>query len=618
MAAISVLAPYPVFNDRDGQPLDDGNIYVGSENLDPITNPIQVYWDEALTIQASQPIKTSGGFPSYQGTPADLYVNADNFSITVTDKNDLLVYTSLKGAIKVSIPPSSITADQVEYDPPFTGALTSGYTVEDKLSQSVSVKDFGAIGDGTADDTAAIQAAIDSFASGQGTISFPNGRYLITSTVTIDQDRINLIGEGVWVTEILFEPSADDICFFFGKGGEGTTNAGAISQCSLREMSFRSTNLTYKKTALELKDISLFQCDNVAIGGSTRWLGNGSIGVRIRGREASSFSNMYVQTNRPFSFAQNTNFPTICLDHFNFHNMYTACRGHLESPAVLGESNFFFEPGVNFSNISFTGYQAWLRGRYGLYYDNSVTAAAGQSYNMNIQNVRWEGDFGFDDTGYGFYFSHGATSTVDNITIQNVRMGEIGNGYYFRKFVGVTLMNNVWSRTTGEVLNIDSTVGTEFVQIINCFWQTGSTASIASVFAPISGVIAPTTGPVYKSVIYTASQSAYRRDLIAGVPINQGAIAVAAPDPTVVTLPLDATATVICSFTDSRGKFALIGFNESAKTTTLIYNDGTWSNTQGTAASLNVYWDAGSSTWKLENKVGVSRQVFMQALGSNQ
>lgn len=618
MAAISVLAPYPVFNDRDGQPLDDGNIYVGTENLDPITNPIQVYWDEALTIQASQPIKTSGGFPSYQGTPADLYVNADNFSITVTDKNDLLVYTSLRGAIKVSIPPSSITADQVEYDPPFTGALTSGYTVEDKLSQAISVKDFGAVGDGTADDTAAIQDAIDSFASGQGTIYFPKGRYLITSTITIDQDRINLVGEGVWVTEIQFEPSANDICFFFGKGGEGTTNAGAISQCSLREMSFRSTNLTYKKTALELKDISLFRCDNVVIGGSTRWLGNGSIGVRIRGREASSFSNMYVQTNRPFSFAQNTNFPTICLDHFNFHNMYTACRGHLESPAVLGESNFFFEPGVNFSNISFTGYQAWLRGRYGLYYDNSVTAAAGQSYNMNIQNVRWEGDFGVDDTGYGFYFSHGATSTVDNITIQNVRMGEIGNGYYFRKFVGVTLMNNVWSRTTGEVLNIDSTVGTEFVQIINCFWQTGSTASIGTAFAPISGVIAPTTGPVYKSVIYTASQSAYRRDLIAGVPINQGAIAVAAPDPTVVTLPLDATATVICSFTDSRGKFALIGFNESAKTTTLIYNDGTWSNTQGTAGSLNVYWDAGSSTWKLENKVGVSRQVFMQALGSNQ
>jgi hypothetical protein len=618
MAAISVLAPYPVFNDRDGQPLDDGNIYVGTENLDPITNPIQVYWDEALTVPATQPIKTSGGFPSYQGTPADLYVNADNFSITVTDKNDLLVYTSLRGAIKVSIPPSSITADQVEYDPPFTGALTSGYTVEDKLSQAISVKDFGAVGDGTADDTAAIQDAIDSFASGQGTIYFPKGRYLITSTVTIDQDRINLVGEGVWVTEILFEPSADDICFFFGKGGEGTTNAGAISQCSLREMSFRSTNLTYKKTALELKDISLFRCDNVAIGGSTRWLGNGSIGVRIRGREASSFSNMYVQTNRPFSFAQNTNFPTICLDHFNFHNMYTACRGHLESPAVLGESNFFFEPGVNFSNISFTGYQAWLRGRYGLYYDNSVTAAAGQSYNMNIQNVRWEGDFGFDDTGYGFYFSHGATSTVDNITIQNVRMGEIGNGYYFRKFVGVTLMNNVWSRTTGEVLNIDSTVGTEFVQIINCFWQTGSTASIGTAFAPISGVIAPTTGPVYKSVIYTASQSAYRRDLIAGVPINQGAIAVAAPDPTVVTLPLDATATVICSFTDSRGKFALIGFNESAKTTTLIYNDGTWSNTQGTAASLNVYWNAGTSAWELENKVGVSRQVFMQALGSNQ
>jgi hypothetical protein len=42
MAALSVQVPYPVFYDRDGQPLDNGNIYIGIANLDPTTNPLQV------------------------------------------------------------------------------------------------------------------------------------------------------------------------------------------------------------------------------------------------------------------------------------------------------------------------------------------------------------------------------------------------------------------------------------------------------------------------------------------------------------------------------------------------------------------------------------------------
>ena len=61
-----------------------------------------------------------------------------------------------------------------------TGAVQR--TVESKLQDVVSVKDFGAVGDGVTDDTAAIQAAIDS----AGTVVMPAGIYRITSALIVD------------------------------------------------------------------------------------------------------------------------------------------------------------------------------------------------------------------------------------------------------------------------------------------------------------------------------------------------------------------------------------------------------------------------------------------------
>ena len=96
MSALSVEPPYPAFADADGQPLDDGYILIGTVNLNPITNPIDVYFDSALTVAAVQPIRTSGGYPVYQGTPARIYTTGD-YSIQVQNKNGTVVYTSLSG-----------------------------------------------------------------------------------------------------------------------------------------------------------------------------------------------------------------------------------------------------------------------------------------------------------------------------------------------------------------------------------------------------------------------------------------------------------------------------------------------------------------------------------------
>ena len=93
MAAPTIKVPYPVFTNRDGSPIDNGNVYIGTAFMDAEANPIQVYWDDALSIPAAQPIKTSGGYFYRNGTVANVFVNGD-YSMTVKDSKYALVYTS--------------------------------------------------------------------------------------------------------------------------------------------------------------------------------------------------------------------------------------------------------------------------------------------------------------------------------------------------------------------------------------------------------------------------------------------------------------------------------------------------------------------------------------------
>ena len=96
MSALSIQPPYPAFAGADGQPLENGYIWVGTVNLSPQVNQIAVYWDSALTIPAAQPIRTLNGYPVYQGTPSRFYAASD-YSIQVLDSKGTVVYTSTNG-----------------------------------------------------------------------------------------------------------------------------------------------------------------------------------------------------------------------------------------------------------------------------------------------------------------------------------------------------------------------------------------------------------------------------------------------------------------------------------------------------------------------------------------
>lgn len=99
--------------------------------------------------------------------------------------------------------PSFDATEQTFWTPVVTKAAAMSKVALDKAyngvsNQSINVKHptYGATGNGTTDDTAAIAAAVTAAKAAQRTLYFPAGTYKITSNQTIDWDYATIIGDG--------------------------------------------------------------------------------------------------------------------------------------------------------------------------------------------------------------------------------------------------------------------------------------------------------------------------------------------------------------------------------------------------------------------------------------
>jgi len=191
------LTPSPKiqFFDSNGNPLVGGKLYTYASGT---STPLTTYTDyTGATANTNPIILDSRG-------ECNLWLSGALYTLTLKSATDVLIW-SVDGVN------GSFTANNISYTPAGLGAVTT--TVQAKLRQTVSVQDFGAVGDGVTDDTLAIQAAINALSVNGvgGTVLLPAGAYKISLNLNItwpdstDQNtpgRVTLQGEGADLTYI--------------------------------------------------------------------------------------------------------------------------------------------------------------------------------------------------------------------------------------------------------------------------------------------------------------------------------------------------------------------------------------------------------------------------------
>ena len=310
--------------------------------------------------------------------------------------------------------------DSVLVDIPYANRMN----IEDYVGSTAdffnyfNVKDYGAVGDGTTDDTQAFRNAAED-AGNYGYIFIPNGYYKITSTVDFEYNYITVIGSGKGTTRILFAPTIDDdVCFNFEYTADPLNDRWYQT---IKDLSFHASEAVYTKTALRFVNVRHCNVENISIHvwGSTD---DDAIGIQTNGREHFNFTNISNGADRPWVIGPNPDVGSA--DVWSFHNIYAH---NITTDA--DQYAFYFEPGSSASNISWTGRQSWATKGGGIYM-NDINFSE-----LYIANARWEQG----TSGWMFYLN-GATTGID-VILNNCWSSNAQNVVYLEDVERVTLTN---------------------------------------------------------------------------------------------------------------------------------------------------------------------------------
>jgi hypothetical protein len=125
--------------------------------------------------------------------------------------------------------------------------FTAG-TLRDKGNAVFDVKAYGAIGNGSTNDVAAIQATIDAAGVNGGVVYFPQGVYMITSGLVVTTSNVSFVGVGAGASSIKTAAGHEDLTMLLV--GD---NVNTIAHIRICDLLFDSANQKTSNSAIKVQ-----------------------------------------------------------------------------------------------------------------------------------------------------------------------------------------------------------------------------------------------------------------------------------------------------------------------------------------------------------------------------
>jgi len=384
----------------------------------PATNSLTVFVD---------------GVNQYEGST---YSFVETSPTVVTFTAGLHVGAEVKFTTAVFTAGSVGNAANVTYDPAGTGAVTTN--VQTKLRQTVSVKDFGAVGNGVADDTAAIQKAIDYVGSiGGGVVHIPAGTYAVGKTsapynpaitgsfdrdviLDVQNDNITLQGDGRGAT-VLTNTITNTTAARLIKIGRRIDGSIFVDNVAVQDMTLIGTYVsgtpssTVTNTGIDVSGLSGVGCTNIKLQRlEIKNCGGYGIGFQRDGFIDCLISDVQIDTisGDGIDFKMDTN-------NSGYGNLVENVTVTNFGKDVVGigvpQAGVNIRTGVSARDIYVSGYGA---GNTGFRVDGSIDTTVDQQ--SCVDNVRCISTGGLNSKGF---HSSGFAGRYNNIYVEGAEIG---------------------------------------------------------------------------------------------------------------------------------------------------------------------------------------------------
>jgi len=261
---------------------------------------------------------------------------------------------------------SYAAASAVAFTPSGAGAVTRD--VQAKLRETVSVKDFGAVGDGVVDDTAAVQAACNASRA----VFFPVGTYKLTAQIAVSKSTAFAIyGDGIGNSILLWTNAT---------GGIAVTMSNNFDPVIADGVSIRTTQAgggTGLQLTYPVSPSSIFvgsRLSNVEIRGVDNDVDYWTVGLRLVNAWNTQCSGFHIQGSNTVPRGM-----TKAISMTNCYDVViNACYGTRGEYGIwVGDGE---DEGLNVSECVFIDFATGI-------YINSFEAQAGTSISNNHMNT---------------------------------------------------------------------------------------------------------------------------------------------------------------------------------------------------------------------------------------